>query len=51
MDRKDVARECSERIENMCFSDESCSRESKCCPASRDGGCSLSCVKPRVLGE
>lgn len=37
------------RIYNRCSSDEACSNGLKCCPSSRDYGCSLRCIKPREL--
>ena len=50
---EDISRECNSRTEHLCLSDSECggSRRSKCCPSSRNGGCSLMCVEPRALGE
>lgn len=42
---------CGARIENICFSDSDCPQGRKCCPRAADGGCSLICEKPRVLGK
>ena len=46
-----VGASCGLRIENICGSDLDCFGENKCCPRAGDGGCSLACVKPRVLGK
>ncbi|XP_073238104.1 matrilin-3-like [Porites lutea] len=46
-----ISATCNSRTEHLCLSDSECggSRRSKCCPSSRNGGCSLMCVEPRAL--
>lgn len=44
-----IANKDCERVYNRCSSDEACSNGLKCCPSSRDDGCSLRCIKPREL--
>lgn len=46
-----IKAKCDARVENICFADSDCPQERKCCPRAADGGCSLICEKPRVLGK
>ena len=48
-----IKQTCEGRIENECLSDVGCYDGTKCCPDrfEGDGGCSLVCEAPEVLGK